>query len=108
MSASYAVIAEGGRQVRVQPGETVVVDRLAAQSGDEVAFDRVLLLGGEGEVKIGTPHVTGAAVRGRVVRTERGRKVRIYKKKRRKMYRRTRGHRQWYSVVRIESIDAGE
>jgi large subunit ribosomal protein L21 len=108
VTASYAVIAEGGRQVRVQPGETVTMDRLAARAGDEVSFDRVLLLGGEGDVKVGTPHVSGATVRGRVLREERGPKVRVYKKKRRKMYRRTRGHRQWFSVVRIESIDASE
>ena len=108
MSASYAVIAAGGRQVRVQPGETVMVDRLAAQAGDQVSFERVLLVGDGENVRIGTPHVSGALVRGQVVAQERGPKVRIYKKKRRKMYRRTRGHRQWFSVVRIDSIDAEE
>lgn len=108
MSTSYAVIATGGRQVRVQPGETLLVDRLAAQAGDEVTFDRVLMLGQESGVKIGTPVVEGATVRARVLSEERGQKVRIYKKKRRKMYRRQGGHRQWFSLVRIESIDASE
>jgi large subunit ribosomal protein L21 len=108
VSASYAVIAAGGRQVRVQPGETVTVDRLPVQAGEQVSFDRVLLVGNGENVRIGTPHVPGALVRGHVLAEERGPKVRVYKKKRRKMYRRTRGHRQWYSVVRIDSIDAEE
>jgi large subunit ribosomal protein L21 len=108
VSASYAVIATGGRQVRVQPGETVLLDRLAAQAGEQVSFDRVLLVGNGENVRIGTPHVAGALVRGHVVAEERGPKVRVYKKKRRKMYRRTRGHRQWFSRVRIDSIDAEE
>ncbi|MDQ7008603.1 MAG: 50S ribosomal protein L21 [Acidobacteriota bacterium] len=107
MSASYAVIAAGGRQLRVSPGETVRVDRLSAGVGEEVSLERVLLVATGEEVRLGAPHVDGAVVKARVLGDKRDRKVLVFKRKRRKMYRRRRGHRQWYTLVKIESIEAG-
>lgn len=104
---TYAVIETGGRQLRVTPGEKVRVDRLGAQAGETVTFDRVLLLGAGGDLLIGAPTVEGARVRAKVLGEHRDRKVIIFKKKRRKQYRRTRGHRQWYTLVEIEAIEPG-
>lgn len=107
MSASFAVISTGGRQLRVTPGETVKVDHLAAQAGEEIHFDKVLLVGADGDYHIGAPDVAGAVVRARVLDHGRDRKVLVFKRKRRKMYRRSRGHRQSFTLVKIESIEAG-
>jgi len=104
-STPYAVIEAGGRQVRVSPGDVLAVDRLAAEPGSAVTFDRVLLVGG-GELKIGAPVVEGARVQATVLREERGRKVIVFRKRRRTTFRRTRGHRQEHTIVRIEAIEA--
>ncbi|GAB4376059.1 MAG: 50S ribosomal protein L21 [Acidobacteriota bacterium] len=101
----YAVIEAGGRQVRVSPGDVLAVDRLAAEPGAEVTFDRVLLVAGD-DLKIGAPTVEGASVRAKVLREERGPKVIVFRKRRRTTFRRTRGHRQEHTIVRIESIEA--
>jgi len=103
----YAVIQTGGQQVRVAVGEVVKVARLAQEVGNEVVFDDVLLLGGGDEVKIGTPTVEGAKVRGTVVAQDRDSKVLIYTYKRRKnSARKSAGHRQSFTSVKIEAIDA--
>jgi len=102
---SYAVIASGGRQLRVEAGQTVRVDRLNVTPEQGVTFDRVLLVGNGDDVRIGTPQVEGASVRGTVVREQRDRKIIVFKKKRRKGYKKTRGHRQYFTLVHIDSID---
>ncbi len=107
MSASYAVIATGGRQLRVSAGDLVKVDRLNVEAGQTVNFDKVLLLGSDSEISIGSPQVEGAVVRGTVMGEERDTKVLVYKKKRRKMYRKSRGHRQYHTLVQIDAIEAG-
>jgi large subunit ribosomal protein L21 len=100
----YAVIKTGGKQYRVQPGDVLVVEKLAGEPGDAVAFDQVLMVG-EGEaVTVGAPIVEGASVSGTFVETRKGDKVKIFKKTRRQGYRRTRGHRQFESVVRVTAI----
>ncbi|HXH07915.1 MAG TPA: 50S ribosomal protein L21 [Vicinamibacterales bacterium] len=101
----YAIIRAGGRQVRVEPGTTIRVDRLAGEPGQRVTIDDVLLLGRDGgEVVAGTPRVAGARVIGVIEGEVRGPKIRVYKKKRRKGYERTRGHRAIFTRVRIEEI----
>jgi large subunit ribosomal protein L21 len=100
----YAVIQSGGKQYRVKSGEQVRVEALAADVGAAVSFDRVLLLGEGGAVRVGTPFVPGAAVRATVVAHGRGDKVRIFKLRRRKHYQKTQGHRQAYTEVRIDEI----
>jgi len=101
----YAVIDTGGKQVRVQEGGTVRVERLHAAPGDEVTLDRILLVGGTDKTEIGAPAVAGALVRARVLRQGRGRKIRVMKYKSKAHYRRRSGHRQAFTELRIEKIE---
>ncbi|HJQ82781.1 MAG TPA: 50S ribosomal protein L21 [Candidatus Binatia bacterium] len=101
---AYAVIRTGGKQYRVAPGDLVRIERLAGDVGAAVEFTEVLLTGGDGAVRIGTPLVEGARVVGKIVEQGRDRKVLVYKKKRRKNYRRRRGHRQSVTTVRVTEI----
>ena len=103
----YAVIGIGGKQVRVSPGETVRVETLPVDPGTSVTFDQVLMIGGETGTLVGTPVVAGAKVLATVLEHDRAKKVLIFKKKKRKQYRRTNGHRQSYTAVRIEDIETG-
>jgi large subunit ribosomal protein L21 len=100
----YAVIRTGGKQYRVAPGDLLRIERLAGEVGAPVEFSEVLLTGGDGAVRIGTPLVDGALVRGTIIRQDRDRKILVYKKKRRKNYRRRRGHRQSVTTVRVTEI----
>jgi len=103
----YAVIRTGGKQYRVQPGDLLVVEKLDGEPGAKVAFADVLMLG-EGEaVTVGAPLVEGAKVSATLIETRKGEKVKIFKKIRRQGYRRTRGHRQFQSVLRVTSIAGG-
>lgn len=102
----YAVVKSGGKQVRVTPGCAVRVERLPGEVGERVEFAEVLLIGGDGETKIGTPLVEGARVRGTIRAQGRAAKIVIFKQKRRKNYRRKQGHRQDYTEVQVDSIDA--
>lgn len=100
----YAVIKTGGKQYRVQPGDLLVVEKLDGEPGANVAFGDVLMLG-EGEaVTVGAPLVEGASVSATLIETRKGEKVKIFKKIRRQGYRRTRGHRQLQSVLRVTAI----
>lgn len=103
----FAIIKTGGKQYRVTQGETLRVEKLLIETGGAVEFTEVLLVAGEGvETKIGLPTLAGAKVVGKVVAQERGPKITIFKFKRRKNYRRKSGHRQSYTAVRIETIQA--
>ncbi len=105
----YAVIKTGGKQYRVQPGDTIVVEKLDGDAGQELKFDSVLMLGGDKGVTLGAPLIDGAFVGATLIETRKGEKVKIFKKTRRQGYRRTNGHRQMESVLRITGIDgAGE
>jgi len=105
----YAIIKTGGKQYRVQEGDELQIELLSnlkeADSGAEVVFDQVLMIGGD-DVKIGQPLVEGAQVKAQLIRNGRGRKVLIFKSRRRKGYRKKQGHRQYFSQVRITSITA--
>jgi large subunit ribosomal protein L21 len=101
----YAIVKTGGKQYRVEPGDIIYVERLATPVGEAVTLSDVLLVGGEGEVRVGTPRVPDSAVVGTVLEQDRDRKVRVFKQKRRKHYRRTKGHRQSYTALRIERIE---
>jgi large subunit ribosomal protein L21 len=103
----YAVIETGGKQLRVQVGEIVKVETLPGDVGAPVIFDRVLMVGGEETAKVGKPSLDGAQVKGAITEQGRARKIVIYTYKRRKnSNRRSQGHRQNYTAVKIESIDA--
>lgn len=105
----YAVIKTGGKQYRVQPGDVIVVEKLDGEAGSNVSFGDVLMLGGDKGVTLGAPLIKGAAVAATLVETRKGEKIKIFKKTRRQGYRRTNGHRQMESVLRITGIDgAGE
>jgi len=105
----YAVIKTGGKQYRVQPGDVIVVEKLDGDVGSDVSFGDVLMLGGDKGVTLGAPLIAGAAVAATLVETRKGEKIKIFKKTRRQGYRRTNGHRQMETVLRITGIDgAGE
>jgi large subunit ribosomal protein L21 len=101
----FAIIQSGGRQVKVTPGEIVVVDRIDMEAGQEVSIDQVLVLEKDGgEILAGSPFVPNVKVVGIIDGEARGPKIRIFKKKRRKGMRRTRGHRSTYVRIRIKDI----
>jgi large subunit ribosomal protein L21 len=100
----YAVVDNGGKQYRVEAGETLVIDRLDAETGTSVTFDRVLLIGDEDGVTVGTPTVAGASVRGTVVAHGRGPKVIVFRFRPKAHYRRRTGHRSELTQVRIDEI----
>ncbi len=101
----YAVIETGGKQYRVNEGDRIQVEKLGAEEGKPVEFDRVLLVGEEGkEPKVGTPYVSGGKVTGEVKRDGRQSKIDVIKFKRRKNYRRHYGHRQHFTEVEITGI----
>ena len=99
----YAVIETGGKQYRVQEGDVITIEKLNAEVGETVTFDKVLVLGEGKDVKVGTPYVD-AAVTGSVVENGKGQKVIIFKYKAKKDYRKKQGHRQPYTMVKIESL----
>jgi large subunit ribosomal protein L21 len=101
----YAVIRTGGKQARVTAGDRIRVEKLAGAVGDRVELAEVLLLGGEGSERVGTPLVAGARVVGTITAQDRGPKLVGFKMKRRKGYRRKLGHRQAYTEIRIEGIE---
>ena len=101
----YAVIRTGGKQARVTAGDRVRVEKLAGAIGDRIELGEVLMLGGEGSERIGTPLVAGARVVGTITAQDRGPKLIGFKMKRRKGYRRKLGHRQSYTEIQIEGIE---
>ncbi len=103
----YAVIKTGGKQYRVQPGDVIVVEKLDGDAGSDVKFGDVLMLGGDKGVTLGEPVIKGASVAATLVETRKGEKIKVFKKIRRQGYRRTAGHRQMESVLRITGIEGG-
>ena len=102
----YAVIKSGGKQYVVSPGDRVKLEKLDVPEGAPVVFNEVLVLGGETDVKVGSPRVANAQVRGTVESHGRGKKIIIYKYKKRKGYHKKQGHRQDYTLVRINEVVA--
>jgi large subunit ribosomal protein L21 len=100
----YAVILTGGKQYRVKEGDLLSVEKLEAENGRKIGFDQVLLIEDGEKVLVGTPVLENAMVRAEVVETYKDEKVLVFKKKRRKQYRRTRGHRQQLTKIRVEGI----
>lgn len=99
----YAVIETGGKQVRVQVGQEIYIEKLDAEAESKVTFDKVLSVAGK-KTLVGTPYVEGARVEGKVLKQGRGKKIIVFKYKKRKDYRRKQGHRQAYTKVLIENI----
>ena len=105
--SDYAIIATGGKQHKVTVGDRLRIELLEAVVGDTVTFAEVLAIKNGDSLKVGTPRLAGAKVVAKVVEQDKAAKVLIFKKKKRKQYRRTRGHRQPYMAVVVESIHAG-
>ncbi len=100
-----AIIETGGKQYRVKEGDVLRVEKLPADKGEDVVFDRVLFVSNDEEVKIGQPLIEGAKVTGKVLEQGRGKKIIVFKFKAKKNYRRKQGHRQSYTKIAIEKIE---
>ena len=102
----YAVVRTGGKQYRLGVGDSVKVEKLPDEVGKIVELSQILMVSNGGEVKVGTPLVTGASVKAEIVGHGRNKKIRVFKMKRRKKYRRTQGHRQAFTQLKITEINA--
>ena len=101
----YAIIATGGKQYKVAEGDIIKVEKLGVEAGETVTFDQVLAVN-NGELAVGAPTVAGATVSGTVVKEGKAKKVIVYKYKRKSGYHKKNGHRQQYTAVKIEKINA--
>lgn len=102
----YAIIQTGGKQYRVSEGDVIVIEKLTAVAGETVEFTEVLSVVKDGSVAIGTPVVAGSKVTGKIVEHGKGKKIRIFKYKSKSNYRKRQGHRQPFTKVLIETIEA--
>ncbi|NLT57656.1 MAG: 50S ribosomal protein L21 [Clostridiales bacterium] len=102
----YAIQVTGGKQYRVAVGDTLFLEKLDAEAGEEVTFDQVLAVGAQDGLRVGKPLVEGATVSAKVIKNGRGKKIIVYKMKPKKNYRRKQGHRQPYTKVEITAINA--
>lgn len=101
---SYAIIENGGKQYKAVPGATIDIDRLPVEEGASIEFDQVLLFSHDGDIQVGAPTVDGVKVKGTVEEHFKAKKVIVFKYIPSKRYRRTQGHRQQYTRVRIDEI----
>ena len=101
----YAIIATGGKQYKVAEGDVIRVEKLGVEAGETVSFDEVILVGGE-ETKVGAPTIAGATVEGTVEKHGKQKKITVFKYRPKKKYRNKQGHRQPYTKITIESINA--
>ena len=101
----YAVVRSGGKQARVSPGDSVRLERIPGTVGDSIELAEVLMVGDDGEPRVGTPLVDGAKVIGTITAQGRGDKIIVFKMKRRKGYRRKQGHRQEYTELLVDRIE---
>jgi large subunit ribosomal protein L21 len=101
----YAVFQSGGKQHRVKEGQTIKLEKIEAETGSSIDFDKVLMVGSGADVKVGAPYVDGAKVTAEVVTQGRHKKIKIIKFKRRKHHMKQMGHRQWFTEVKITGIN---
>ncbi len=102
----YAVIATGGKQYKVSEGDVIKVEKLGVEAGQTFTFDQVLLVGNDGDLKVGAPTVAGATVEAEVINNIKDKKVVVYKYKRKTGYHKKQGHRQQLTVVKVNKINA--
>jgi large subunit ribosomal protein L21 len=100
----YAIVQTGGKQYKVEAGDQVKVEKLKGEPGDKVDFDKVLAIGTSEGINLGQPFIKDASVMATIIRTARDRKIVVFKKKRRKAYDKKQGHRQWYTLLKIQGI----
>jgi len=99
-----AVVKTGGKEYRISKGDLIRVEKMEGKVGDQVTMKDILMISDEDKVQVGNPFLTNAVITGEIVQQVRGKKVLIYKMKRRKNYRRTKGHRQTYTYIRVNEI----
>jgi len=102
----YAVVQTGGKQYKVKTGDILRVEKISGEIGNPITFDKVLLLSDEDNTVIGKPTIENAIVKGHIVEQDRSKKILVFKYKRRKRFRRKQGHRQSYTAVKIDQIEA--
>jgi large subunit ribosomal protein L21 len=102
----YAIVDIAGQQFKVEKNREIFVHRLSAEEGNSVVFDKVMLVGDEGNIKVGKPMIEGASVTAKVIAHAKGDKVIVFKKRRRKSYQKSNGHRQYLTKIQIEEINA--
>jgi large subunit ribosomal protein L21 len=102
----YAVVSTGGKQYKVQKGETLRIEKIPGEVGGKVTLDKVLLVADGENIRVGQPMIEKAAVQASIVEQDRAKKILVFKYKRRKRYRRKAGHRQPYTAIRIDGIEA--
>jgi large subunit ribosomal protein L21 len=102
----YAVVSTGGKQYKVQKGETLRIEKIQGEVGSKVTFDKVLLVADGENIRVGQPVIEKAAVQASIVEQDKAKKILVFKYKRRKRYRRKQGHRQPYTAIRIDGIEA--
>jgi large subunit ribosomal protein L21 len=100
----YAIVQTGGKQYKVQAGDQIKVEKLSAEPGSQIDLDQVLAVAGTEGITLGSPLVEDALVKATIVRTARDRKIIVFKKKRRHAFKKKQGHRQWYTLLKIDSI----
>ncbi len=100
----FAVIETGGKQYRVLKESVISVEKLEAEVGDQLSIDQVIMVSSDGNVTMGDPFIEGSSVKVTVLDQTRGKKIRVFKMKRRKRYRRTQGHRQYLTKLRVDDI----
>ena len=102
----YAVVSTGGKQYKVQKGETLRIEKIPGEVGGKVTLDKVLLVADGENIRVGQPMIEKAAVQASIVEQDKAKKILVFKYKRRKRYRRKAGHRQPYTAIRIDGIEA--
>ncbi|MCU0603526.1 MAG: 50S ribosomal protein L21 [Desulfobacterales bacterium] len=102
----YAVVSTGGKQYKVQKGETLRIEKIPGEVGGKVTLDKVLLVADGENIRVGRPVIEKAAVQASIVEQDKAKKILVFKYKRRKRYRRKAGHRQPYTAIRIDGIEA--
>jgi large subunit ribosomal protein L21 len=103
----YAIVETGGKQYRIQEGDLLKVESLGVEEGESVLLDKVLFVGRDEGISVGTPYVQGASVKASVVTNGKSQKILVFKFKSKKNYRRMRGHRQHFTEIRIDAINPG-
>ncbi len=102
----YAIIQTGGKQYKVQPGDQLKVEKLEGMPGDEIKFAEVLAIQDDSGLKIGVPVIESATVNATILRTAKDRKIIVFKKKRRHGFHKKQGHRQWFTLLKIDGIES--
>ena len=103
----YAVVKTGGKEYRISQGDLIRVEKMEGKVGDQVTMKDILMVSHKDQVQVGNPLLANAVIKGEIVQQVKGKKVLIYKMKRRKNYRRTKGHRQTYTYIRVNDISLG-